>query len=82
MSTTTKTSQAARAFAREWSGKGYEKGETQRFWIELFQVLDTLPEDRDATESDIVAASSKCTRNLLPKREPLVQSSFLSIAIS
>ncbi|MBQ2049701.1 MAG: class I SAM-dependent DNA methyltransferase, partial [Spirochaetales bacterium] len=26
---------AARQFAKEWSGKGYEKGETQRFWMAL-----------------------------------------------
>ncbi|MBQ5340398.1 MAG: methylase, partial [Oscillospiraceae bacterium] len=26
---------AARSFASEWLGKGYEKGETQRFWISL-----------------------------------------------
>ena len=67
MSTTTKTNQAARAFAREWSGKGDEKGATQRFWIELFQVLDTLPEDRDATESDIVARLFKMYQELTAK---------------
>ena len=39
MSTTTKTNQAARAFVREWSGKGYEKGETQRFWIDLLHTV-------------------------------------------
>ena len=27
--------QAARQFAKDWLGKGYEKGETQRFWLEL-----------------------------------------------
>ena len=27
--------QAARQFAMDWMGKGYEKGETQRFWLEL-----------------------------------------------
>ena len=26
---------AARNFAQEWQGKGYEKGESQKFWIEL-----------------------------------------------
>ena len=35
MSTTNKTSQAAKAFVQEWSGKGYEKGETARFWLSL-----------------------------------------------
>lgn len=27
--------QTARQFAKDWLGKGYEKGETQRFWLEL-----------------------------------------------
>ena len=27
--------QAAKQFAKDWMGKGYEKGETQRFWLEL-----------------------------------------------
>ena len=29
--------QAARQFVKDWSGKGYEKGETSRFWIALLQ---------------------------------------------
>ena len=29
--------QAARQFVQDWSGKGYEKGETSRFWIALLQ---------------------------------------------
>ena len=31
----TKQRQAAKAFVRDWLGKGYEKGETGRFWIDL-----------------------------------------------
>ena len=31
--------QAARQFVQEWSGKGYEKGETQRFWIDLLHTV-------------------------------------------
>ena len=27
--------QAARKFVEDWTGKGYEKGETQRFWLDL-----------------------------------------------
>ena len=38
MSTNTQK-QAARAFVQEWSGKGYEKGETQRFWIDLLHTV-------------------------------------------
>ncbi len=31
--------QAAKSFVQEWSGKGYEKGETQRFWIDLLHTV-------------------------------------------
>lgn len=29
----------AKEFVEEWKGKGYEKGETQRFWIDLLQTV-------------------------------------------
>ncbi len=38
MSTNTQK-QAAKAFVQEWAGKGYEKGETQRFWIDLLHTI-------------------------------------------
>lgn len=30
---------AAKAFADRWQGRGYEKGETQLFWVELLQTV-------------------------------------------
>ena len=33
--TPTEQQKAARRFAELWQGKGYEKGETQRFWLDL-----------------------------------------------
>ena len=30
---------AAKAFAERWKGKGYEKGESQSFWIDLLQSV-------------------------------------------
>ena len=30
---------AAKAFAAKWKGRGYEKGESQPFWIELLQKV-------------------------------------------
>ena len=30
---------AAKAFADKWQGRGYEKGETQLFWVELLQTV-------------------------------------------
>ena len=35
METGTKQRLAAKAFVKDWTGKGYEKGETQRFWLDL-----------------------------------------------
>ena len=39
MASTNTQKQAARASVREWSGEGYEKGETQRFWIDLLYTV-------------------------------------------
>ena len=30
---------AAAEFARKWAGRGYEKGESQPFWMELIQTV-------------------------------------------
>ena len=30
---------AAKKFAEDWKGRGYEKGETQPFWLELLQKV-------------------------------------------
>lgn len=38
---------AVGAFVERWTGKGYEKGESQRFWIDLLQNVLGVP---DATE--------------------------------
>ena len=39
MNTPNTQKEAAKAFAQEWSGKGYEKGETQRFWLSLLHTV-------------------------------------------
>ena len=39
MNTSNNQKQAAKAFVQEWSGKGYEKGETQRFWLSLLHTV-------------------------------------------
>ena len=39
MSTTNNQKQAAKQFVKDWSGKGYEKGETQRFWLDLLHTV-------------------------------------------
>ena len=39
MSTINNQKQAAKQFVKDWSGKGYEKGETQRFWLDLVHTV-------------------------------------------
>ena len=39
MASTSTKKQAAKAFVQEWSRKGYEKGETQRFWLSLLHTI-------------------------------------------
>ena len=35
--TDTKQKQAAKRFAESWKGKGYEKGQSQAFWLSLLR---------------------------------------------
>ena len=37
--TTTEQQKAAKAFAEQWEGKGYEKGESQIFWVTLLNQV-------------------------------------------
>ena len=37
--TTTQQQKAAKEFAARWQGKGYEKGESQIFWVELLEQV-------------------------------------------
>jgi len=37
--TDTEQRMAAKSFAEHWKGRGYEKGESQSFWIELLQTV-------------------------------------------
>ena len=39
MASTNTQKQAAKQIVKDWSGKGYEKGETQRFWIDLLHTV-------------------------------------------
>lgn len=53
MSTTNTQKQAARQFVKEWSGKGYEKGETQRFWMALLHDVLCVEDPVKAMEFEI-----------------------------
>ena len=39
MTTDKQQAASAKEFSQRWSGKGYEKGDTQKFWLELLQKV-------------------------------------------
>jgi len=41
---------AAKAFAKKWASKGYEKGEAQKFWIELLRQVFGIPNAETALD--------------------------------
>ena len=36
-----------KAFAEYWADKGYEKGESQKFWLDLLEHVLGIPNARD-----------------------------------
>ena len=40
--TQTEQSKAAKKFSEDWKNKGYEKGESQKFWLDLLCTEITL----------------------------------------
>ena len=53
MATTNTQKQAAKAFVQEWSGKGYEKGETQRFWLSLLHNVFGIDDPTKVMEFEL-----------------------------
>ena len=50
MNTPTSQKAAASQFVEFWTGKGYEKGQTQPFWIDLLRVLGVPDPERGTIE--------------------------------
>jgi hypothetical protein len=53
MAKDTKQRQAAKEFVKEWLDKGYEKGETQRFWISLLHNVFGIDDPTRMMEFEI-----------------------------
>ena len=53
MALTNTQKQAAKSFVQEWSGKGYEKGETQRFWLSLLHTVFGIDNPMEMMEFEL-----------------------------
>ena len=53
-----KAAAAAKAFAAYWEDKGYEKGESQKFWLSLLRDVFGVEEPENCTTSLIRVAAA------------------------
>ena len=53
MKTEKQIAAAAAAFAERWHGKGYEKGETQRFWLDLLHNVFGIDDPTEVMQFEI-----------------------------
>lgn len=61
--------QAARQFAEYWKGKGYEKGESQPFWLSLLRDVYGV----EHPESYITFEDAACVATLMKLYQQLSQ---------
>ncbi|MDD6337298.1 MAG: methylase [Lentisphaeria bacterium] len=66
---------AAKAFAEYWKGKGYEKGETQPFWIELLRTVFGVsnPEHFIVFENQVELEHTNFIDARIPSTEVLIE---------
>ena len=67
--------QAAKAFAAEWQGKGYEKGDTHRFWLELLQKVLGVedPYNFISFEEQVLVDSTNFMDGYIPSTKVLIE---------
>lgn len=75
--------ESARRFIQRWNGKGYEKGETQAFWIELLQdVLGFTDVTKKLVFEKQVEIGSKDTKFIdvyIPETKVLIEQKGVNI---
>lgn len=73
--TSTQQQIAAAQFAKDWAGKGYEKGDTQRFWLELVQKVFGVedPYKFIEFEDQVMVESTNFMDGYIPTTKVLVE---------
>ena len=74
-------SASAAAFATQWQGRGYEKGDTQKFWLELLQKVLGLEDPYSFVEFEdkIMVDSTNYMDVYLPATRVLIEQKSLDI---
>ena len=76
---------AAQAFAAKWQGRGYEKGETQLFWVELLQTVYGIENPAAYMECEVQVQVDKNTNFIdiyLPSTKVMIEQKSISKDLS
>ena len=72
---------AAKAFAEKWAGRGYEKGETHTFWIELLRTVLGVeyPESFISFETQVLLGHTSFIDAYIPETKVMIEQKGLHI---
>ena len=72
---------AAKAFAEKWAGRGYEKGETHTFWIELLRTILGVeyPESFISFETQVLLGHTSFIDAYIPETKVMIEQKGLHI---
>ena len=76
---------AAQAFAAKWQGHGYEKGETQLFWVELLQTVYGIENPAAYMECEVQVQVDKNTNFIdiyLPSTKVMIEQKSINKDLS
>ena len=82
--TSSEQKKAAKRFAETWRGKGYEKGESQPFWIELLRTVFGVdnPEHFVVFENPVELAHTNFIDARIPSTEVLIEQKSLGVDLN
>ena len=71
--------QAAKEFAKKWQGRGYEKGESQKFWLQLLSEVYGVEHaaDRIEFEDQVMLDSTSFIDGYIPSTKVLIEQKSL-----
>lgn len=75
---------AARAFAAKWKGRGYEKGESQKFWMELLHTVYGVanPADLLVFEQQVMLDHTSFIDVMIPSTHVMIEQKSLGKSLT
>ena len=75
---------AAKAFAAKWKGRGYEKGESQKFWMELLHTVYGVanPADLLVFEQQVMLDHTSFIDVMIPATHVMIEQKSLGKSLT